>query len=150
MRVSNSLPMFFSINDVELTKMIASISKGLNYKGPQEDIKNDLFVRMKVLCVLERYDPNRAKISTLLYRIIKNLILKYIMEERKNKFYVLPDDFPDDMHEVDLAVQFEGLDVDYASMVERNADSDIMGSKATELKEFIAYLRNTNKNISQL
>jgi hypothetical protein len=148
MHVSATLPSFFSENTSEISKLIASVSKGLNYQGPQNDVKHDLYLRMHHLSVLEKYNKDRAKISTLLWTIIRNLIMKNMMEENKYKYNVLPisEKVPDDVDDIDYLIQNDCTNLDYQSMIERNQDSDRIESRAAELRDFISSLSNSSKN----
>lgn len=70
MRASASLSLFFQENSNEIDSLIVSVCYNLNYKGPREDVRQDLLIRMHCHDILSRYDAKKGKISTYLYKII--------------------------------------------------------------------------------
>jgi len=148
MQYTQNLTDFFLTNDVEITKLIASVSRCLNYTGDGEDLKHDLFVRMHTLKILQRYKVERSKISTFLFKIIKNMILTIFLENRckKYEFQDSCQNCADDVDEMDQVIQREQLHPDYVTLVERNRESDELHGKAAELLEFIQHLSNSSKN----
>lgn len=124
----------------------------MNYPGSTSDIVQDLYLRMLQFKILQKYDANRSKISTFLYRVIQNLIMGTILSESRYKNVPCLSAFEDDhptgeyTDDVDWVVRSCGLDPEYALMLRRNQDSDPMTGLAADIEDFKRSFLNSRKN----
>lgn len=142
MEMSNSLRIFFDANLSEISRLISSVSHKINYKGPIEDVMQNLYVRMDQHKVLRKYDRRKAKMSTYLYQIIHNIMLQDVIDEAKHKFVCTSSD--PQSGEDDNGLEFimhNAVNPDYESMSLRNSDA-----RLDELKDFYRKFVSSSRN----
>jgi hypothetical protein len=129
--------------------MVGHICRNHHFEGSQDDIVQDIYFKFLTSDILSNYDPARAKISTYIYRIIKNHVL-YVIKSKENKIIrcEVPNSsyMTEDMDNIDLALHFYNIAPDYLNIIERNKMSDCVEGIGFDLREFKRYFRGSRSN----
>ena len=140
---------FFHGKDSQLRAMVNHLCRHYHCENTQEDVVQDIYFKLLTTNILANFDANKAKISTYIFRIIKNHIL-YLRKSKESKIVQceVPESpyMTEDMDEIDIALHFYSMAPDYLNLIERNKMSDNVDSLGFDLKEFKRYFKNSRSN----
>ena len=156
---------FARMNHDDLVRIVTSICSSYP-NAPVEDLVQEVYLKIQAKKILRKYDRKRAKFSTYLYQIIKNLILNYrkdpeniIENHRLRMEYVDIQDHNEDSggsdYINDVVTAFNPyrhkdpeIDVNYLSYIHSNYISDSMDGINFDLNLFEHLLERKNKTYS--
>lgn len=144
---ARNISAFIRKNGNELQSMVVFICGAYNYKGPYEDIVQDIYVKILTSNILRRFDYKRAKISTFLYPTIKNHVITSIKNpEYKISRRRLPDCETSTGEFYDGIIHHYPVAVDYQTVVINNNTSESYNGLGEQIRDFIKSFSGSNKN----
>jgi len=138
----NNSKEFVRQNHEEIRHMVTSLCHafGVDTAG---DVTNDLCVRIISGRLMEdHYDPQRSKVSTYLFRIVRNMICNQVFSREnrtwRNKqtvsFQALSGQ--ESSEDIDFILRYNRIANEYRDMLRRNAVSDDPEGLPLELSDF--------------
>ncbi len=162
MRYTQDVAEFFRFNHSEVSRLVTSICASFDFTAHTEDVIQNLYTKFLTRKTLEKFNPEfngGTKISTYLHSIIVNMV-KAMYSEKENKierhrynfqhgnppYYWI--DSTSSYDDVEMAIQTEGLDVDYEGNLYANYCIEQVDGVNFDLNLFEKYLKKMNRTFN--
>ncbi len=146
---TNCIAVFIQHNDSEFRALVTSVCHSLNYRGPYEDVIEDLYEKICDLPILQGFNRHfyrhgrsgheiaSNKMSSYLYPIIRNHIIG-LLKSSEEKIFRSPAYMSEEAEENDMDTVLLGNSIasDYKELLLANAEADRSDGLRMELQDF--------------
>jgi len=136
---SSSISAFVRDNNTEFRSVVYHLAVSLKYpKREIEDLIQDIYLKIMTQNILDKFDPEQAKISTYLYKIIRNFIITKLTSTSFNflKYRIKCPEPSHDTHFVDLILAYLEPSEDFIRTKFHNDSTDSLTSLRVDLDAF--------------